>query len=123
MAVLFPKSRKLERHGVLAASQEFKEKVSTKQHHHVLMISAKWTSHVNTPPHHLMEVHLTEDAQDCLINEGPNEFFRIYGTHYVGGLQKGLTYSVILTYTSDDKEAVRKVVANFDSKVGLCPLN
>ena len=52
-----------------------------------------------------------------LVSDGPTEFMREYGTHYVAGLQKGLQYSVILTYESDDAEQVRQILAKFGSEV------
>ena len=99
---------------------EFKQKASTKRNHHIHMIAIKWTSAESvTPEHHLTDLSLSEDAQQYLISEGPDNFVREYGTHYIAGLQKGLQYSVILTYTSDDEEQALKVMANFDSKVGV----
>lgn len=72
-----------------------------------------------TPEHHLSDIPLSQDAQDFLVSDGPTEFMREYGTHYVAGLQKGLQYSVILTYESNDAEQVRQILANFGSEVGV----
>ena len=58
-------------------------------------------------------VKLSDVARDVLINQGPDEFTRRFGTHFIGGYVVGAnfySYISILSNSSSDREKVKVAV-------------